>query len=153
MMRIASLRAARDAVMARATRDPATGCELIGSGAYSPVVVVAGRRRLAHVVVWMAARRRPVPPRRVIARRCGRDGCVARGHLVPVFEPRASERAGRTASGVEHPGAKLSAADVRSIRARHRAGGITNRTLAIEFGVTPSTVGEVVRGHSYRSVA
>lgn len=152
MKRHKSLRAARDAVIARATPDPASGCLLVGNGAYIPEVNVRGRRLPAHAVVWMLARRRPVPPLRIIARRCHRRGCVSRRHLTPIYGCERLAFAGRAQAGHGHWRAKFSVDDVARIRELHRAGGLTNRAIAAIYSVTPGTIGNVVNGGSYRAI-
>jgi hypothetical protein len=55
--------------------------------------------------------------------------------------------------GEEHHAAKLTEADVIDIRTRYAAGGIFQRELADEFGLTPSTVGEIIRLEIWKHVA
>lgn len=50
---------------------------------------------------------------------------------------------GTNNEGERHPQAKLTEADVREIRARYAAGGLLQRELADEFGVTRRTIGDV----------
>lgn len=53
--------------------------------------------------------------------------------------------------GEEHPGAKLTTRDVRSIRSRYQS-GLSVRTLADQFGVGPTAVRRIVRGVTWASV-
>lgn len=150
MKRHKSLQAARDAIIARATPDPVTGCLLVGGGAYIPQVVFRGRRRPAAAVVWEASRRHPVPPLRIVARSCHRRACIARAHLRPIYGAERSAFAGQSQAGVEHWRAAFTLADVARICELHRAGGLTNRAIAALYAVTPATIGNVIRGVSYR---
>jgi hypothetical protein len=52
--------------------------------------------------------------------------------------------------GQQHYAHKLTWRDVRSIRERYAAGGLTTRVLADEYGVRQSTVWEIVTGRSWR---
>jgi hypothetical protein len=52
--------------------------------------------------------------------------------------------------GVDHPRAKLSEHDVRTIRATYRPGVVTFKRLASEYGVTPQLVSLIVNGQIWR---
>lgn len=56
--------------------------------------------------------------------------------------------------GEAHPSSRLTAADVAAIRDRYAAGGIFQRELAVEYGVSQGHIGGVVSGrfwrHTYR---
>lgn len=54
--------------------------------------------------------------------------------------------------GENHPQAKLTAADVRDLRARRRQGATYRELMAI-FGVSKSTVGEICTGKHWRDGA
>lgn len=59
---------------------------------------------------------------------------------------------GRYAIGERHGQARLDAAQVRAIRARHAVGGITQRAIAREYGVLPGHVSEIVTRKIWRHV-
>ena len=54
-------------------------------------------------------------------------------------------------AGEAHANARLTTAMVEAIRARYRAGGITQRQLAGEYGVGLASLNRVLQGVSYRS--
>lgn len=56
-----------------------------------------------------------------------------------------------TYRGERHPNAKLTAADVLSIRRMARS-GVTYRSIASAFGVSHANVGYVVRGEAWQSL-
>jgi hypothetical protein len=47
---------------------------------------------------------------------------------------------------------KLNATKVAEIRSRYAAGGVTLASLAMEYGVDPSTIGGVVRGETWTNL-
>lgn len=69
----------------------------------------------------------------------GRGGSTA-GYLLPSI------------TGERHPQAKLTQAQAEEIRARYRAGGVTQKTLGVEFGLSDVAVGRIVRGIGYKSL-
>ena len=54
--------------------------------------------------------------------------------------------------GERHPRAKLTEADVRAIRVRYAAGGVTQKRLADEFGVTESNIKLIIDRKSWNHV-
>lgn len=54
--------------------------------------------------------------------------------------------------GDDHPGARLTAAAVSELRARYRAGGITQRLLAAEYGVAQGTISRAITGADWSHV-
>lgn len=60
------------------------------------------------------------------------------------------DRHGRTCQGARHHKARLNEADVRLIRAR--AGQQTAKSIAMEYGLDPSTIQAVIRRESWKSV-
>jgi hypothetical protein len=63
-----------------------------------------------------------------------------------------SVRAGTHAHGVRTAGAKLTDEAVRAIRSRYAQGGVTQETLAAEFGVDRSQISMVVNRRTWRHV-
>lgn len=60
-----------------------------------------------------------------------------------------NHRLGVYACGEDHTQAKLSVDQVAEIRTRYAAGGVFQRELAEEFGVTTSNINAIVRGRSW----
>jgi hypothetical protein len=60
---------------------------------------------------------------------------------------------GRSCRGEQKPDAKLTEADVRAIRERFAAGGITKQALAEQYGVCADTVRDVITRTKWRHVA
>ena len=56
---------------------------------------------------------------------------------------------GRDNRGENHGMRKLTETCVRKIRTRHAAGGVSQETLAKEFGVTPSNIGNIIRRRTW----
>jgi DNA-binding transcriptional regulator YiaG len=52
-------------------------------------------------------------------------------------------------SGKTHPKAKLNETDIVAIQRRYAAGGVSQRQLAEEYGVDPSSVSRIVREESW----
>ena len=48
------------------------------------------------------------------------------------------------------PGAKLTVEKVREIRRRYAAGGISQEKLAKEYGVTLLSIGNIIRGKTWK---
>ena len=57
---------------------------------------------------------------------------------------------GREAKGERHGLSKLTESEVIEIRRRYAAGGISHRSLAIEFGVHNRTIGQVVNRATWK---
>jgi DNA-binding GntR family transcriptional regulator len=58
----------------------------------------------------------------------------------------------RVVRGEAHPGAKLTEDAVRSIRQRYALGNITQRLLAIEYGVSDMLIRNVIRRKAWAHV-
>ena len=87
---------------------------------------------------------------------CDNPGCVNPFHLYEgdaasnVADMWAKGRATLVIQrGSAQAGAKLSDAKVASIRARYKSGGVSQRMLAREFGVTQRTIWRVVNGKNW----
>jgi len=84
----------------------------------------------------------------------GDEGCISLRHLYLGDHRRNMAdmvEAGRSADnhGERNPRAKLTADQVREIRRRYAAGGITHLALAAEFGVAKGTVTCVLNGQNW----
>lgn len=55
--------------------------------------------------------------------------------------------------GEQHGQARLTEAQVIELRRRYAAGGVTQRTLAAELGVTPRAVALIIRGQRWGHIA
>jgi hypothetical protein len=64
-----------------------------------------------------------------------------------------SIRHGTFPRGERHGQAKLTDYQVREMRSRYEAGGVSYRSLAEEYGVTKSNVSLIIRGESRKDVA
>lgn len=60
--------------------------------------------------------------------------------------------AGRTARGQQVGTSKLTDDQVRAIRNRYSAGGLSRKELAADYGVTPTMIGYILQGRSWRHV-
>lgn len=85
----------------------------------------------------------------------GWEGCINIKHLY--LGDRAQNTAdmvasGRQIRGASHPSTKLTDADVARIRERYAAGGVLQRELAVEYGMTQTNISRLVRGATFRGV-
>jgi ribosome-binding protein aMBF1 (putative translation factor) len=96
----------------------------------------------------------PIPPGLHVLHKCDNRVCVRPDHL---FVGSAQDNVndmitkGRHGgpSGKTHPKAKLNETDIVAIQRRYAAGGVSQRQLAEEYGVDPSSVSRIVRGESW----
>jgi hypothetical protein len=119
-----------------------------------------GPTLLAHRVAWELTYG-PIPAGVQILHQCDCPPCVRPEHL---FRGTNADnvadrvRKGRngprpTPRGEASPDAKLREFQVREIRARYAAGGVTWRSLAREYGVSTGTVQKILEGRTWRHVA
>ncbi len=81
-------------------------------------------------------------------------GGIARGELWShVGGPLSPNNRMRRARGSSSPNAKLTDDQVRDIRLRYAAGGISQTVLGAEYGVVHTVVGKIVRREMWRHVA
>jgi len=111
-------------------------------------VWVGGRMLRAHRVSW-AIHNGPIPEGMCVCHRCDVKLCVNPTHLF--LGTKADNNwdcvaKGRAACprGRQHHLAKLTDANVLSIRAQHAAGGVFQRELAKRFGVAPSRIADIL---------
>lgn len=113
-----------------------------------------GRHRHAHRLAWEIVNG-PIPDGQWVLHRCDNPPCCNPSHLF--LGTQADNDADRTAKGrgihgVSHPYAKLTPDSVREIRSRI-AGGEIPSALAIEFGVSSSTLYDMIHGKTWRHIA
>ena len=98
----------------------------------------------------------PRPAGMWAAHSCGRRVCCSGAHLrwaTPKENYADRLIHGTDQRGDRHPTAKLTEDSVRAIRSRVAEGGVTYPELAAEYGVSPGTIGEVVRRRRWGWVA
>jgi hypothetical protein len=126
---------------------------------YPQIGVAAGGGRSrsvrVHVIVcetWHG----PRPPRHEVAHGDGdKDNCAASNLRWSTRKDNHQDKVqhGTALRGERVIGAKLTDADVRTIRQQYAAGWVTQRALGERFGVTQTLIGRVVRGEAWRHVA
>ncbi len=122
-------------------------------------VWVAGALRSVHVVACEHAHG-PRPPGMEAAHApviCHTPLCFnGRRHLS--WKTSAQNKADRIADGTHlagesAPAAKLTLSQVRIIRSRHAAGGVSQASLAREFAMAPSAISMIINGQRWRESA
>ncbi|MCP4535809.1 MAG: hypothetical protein GY832_01520 [Chloroflexi bacterium] len=115
-----------------------------------------GHTRKVHHLVLTAF----VGPRPAGKEACHGNGCRTDNRLVNLrWDSPAANRADRhgadykVARGEPHVGAKPTEANIREIRRRYAAGGITYKMLAKEYQVCPGTIGMIIRRRTWKHVA
>jgi hypothetical protein len=93
-----------------------------------------------------------IPPGTEVCHRCDNPACVRKEHLflgthAENMADMAAKR--RQKHSHDHYRSKLSAAQVTEIRAAYATGSTTLRELAPRYGVSPSTIADVVHNRSY----
>lgn len=118
-----------------------------------------GRTRYAHVVAYiLTTGHEPPPETPFITHACDGIyiGCVRPAHLMPDTHrgnmAQMTERS-RSTRGTRHGAAKLSDAVVGEIRERYAAGGISQRALGLEYGVTNSLISMIIQGKRWKHLA
>lgn len=147
--------------LARATRDSATGC-LVWQGAMSEgygAMKVGGRVVRAHRVSY-ALHVGPILDGLFVLHRCDNPLCVNPEHLflgTNTDNMRDCAAKGRHKAtvhgqhGERNANHRLTVAEVARIRERYAAGGVLQRELAADFGVTRSQISNITRGNSWAS--
>jgi hypothetical protein len=108
-----------------------------------PVMILAHRWAFEHFL-------RPIPEGMCVLHRCDNPGCVNPQHLwlgTQADNIRDCQRKGRRNQSRY---VKLSAEAHEEIRDRYTAGGVTQKELAAEFGVSGAAIRHVVRGSPNR---
>jgi hypothetical protein len=130
------------------------GHDKYGYGKFS----IRGREVSSHRVAYQIANG-SIPNGLCVLHKCDNPPCVNPAHLFVgthadnVHDKCKKGRASFIAhKGEEHGRAKLNDAQVRQIRERYTAGGVTHRELAREYGVNQSVIGDIVRRELWRHV-
>jgi hypothetical protein len=100
---------------------------------------VGGKRPVAHRIAWQVSFG-VIPPRYAVRRACGNLLCVRPEHLQLVSGAECAWRA------------KLTPAQVATIRQRYATGNISQRGLAREFGVSPQSINRLLHNLTWRQV-
>ena len=90
----------------------------------------------------------------VVMHLCDNPPCFRYSHLAlgsTADNVRDSRQKGRGLEGERHHQAKLTEVQVAEIRTRYAAGGITQRTLAAEYGVRQGAISFIVRGQTWKN--
>jgi HNH endonuclease len=91
-----------------------------------------------------------VPDGLLVCHTCDNPPCVLPDHLFIGTD--ADNNADRLSKGRYDSIAKLTEADVREIRSRYAAGGVTQRALAEEFGVIHQTIHSIIRRKNWKHI-
>ena len=91
----------------------------------------------------------PIPEGAYVLHSCDNKKCVNPAHLrvgTPQdnMDDKMERGRGNPVQGINHPGAKLTEAQVLEIRAVYSRGGRTQRSLATEYGIAQSLVSMIV---------
>lgn len=107
------------------------------------------RRQIkAHRAAYEAARG-PIPEGLCVLHKCDVRACVNPEHLflgTRIDNQKDMAAKGRAARGERNGACKLSDAKVPLLRFNYALGGVSQRTLAYQFGVSQSLVSQIVTG-------
>lgn len=116
---------------------------------------VNGQMQLAHRIAWLLVHG-VLPKGACVLHHCDNPSCVNPAHLFlgTIAENNQDMRVkGRHAFGERHGRSRLKESDVIEIRRRHLSGGVTQSTLATEYGVAQGTISELVHGQTWARMA
>lgn len=112
-----------------------------------------GEHWLAHRLSYVLAHG-AIPGELQIRHSCDTRLCIEPRHLsVGTAKDNAGDKVsrGRHLRGDTHPMKKLNAEQVKEIRSRHKAGGVMQKELAEEYGVSKQQVSKIIRGARWAS--
>lgn len=131
--------------------DPAQGpCHLWTASTkwgYGVIRGEDGKQKRAHRVAFEFEHGR-VPVGLDVLHSCDRAACVNEAHLsagTGAENHRQKAERGRSTRGERNVKAKLTAEQVRTIRAQYASGGVRQVDLARRFGVSQATISHVIR--------
>lgn len=142
--------------IAAAARHTGDECYLVPNAKSRPAISQGTGPTVATRAVWLEATGEH-PGDRLVLHTChqGDEGCIAFGHLYlgdRVQNARDMVDAERNAFGSRNPKAKLDEAKVAEIRRLYAAGGVSQRALAVQFGILQGTVNQVVTRKTWKHV-
>lgn len=144
--------------LAKVSRDPDSGCWLwkgyISPGGYGVISMPGKKMRSAHRIAWNLFRGE-IPQGLLVCHRCDVRACVNPKHLFlgTVAENAADmKRKGRSRAGEKNGRARLTAKQVRSIRAFLASGKVSLGELAKRFQVSYATISAIKTGRIWRDV-
>jgi hypothetical protein len=130
---------------------------------YGQILIDKKNRRATHLAFFLKHGRWPEG---ILRHKCDYRWCVEAEHLVEGTQKDNIQDAvqkGRMALGERNGSAKLTAEQVREIRARYRAGGrggsrsirggVTQTALAKEYGVSQPVISQILLGQKWERVA
>lgn len=108
---------------------------------------------LAHRFSWKIANGE-IPKGLFVLHKCDNRSCVNPAHLflgTQLDNMRDMHSKGRAAiiKGEQRTNHKLTSVQANEIRERYKQGGLTTRSLALEYNVSSATIWRVVNGKSY----
>lgn len=143
-------------IEARSTAVPECGCWIWMGATYGSgygAISLNGRQQGAHRAMWEAVHG-PLASGALVCHRCDVPLCVNPAHLFAGSDAEnAADRnaKGRQMRGRKHWCAKLTEADVRSVRDLIRS-GVTQQSVADCFGVRQSQISRIALGHRWKGV-
>jgi hypothetical protein len=119
-----------------------------GYGYFGVHEVDGWRMRKAHRIAYQLAYG-PIPEGVRVLHTCDDPRCVNPEHLFLGTQTDNMRDMAAKGRGVYR--ARLTAEQVRTIRARYAAGGVTQRELGAEYGLTPMGIGHIIRHQTWRN--
>jgi hypothetical protein len=126
----------------------------IGNDGYGQFRQSKAKRVRAHRFSYELAHG-PIPDGLSILHRCDNPICCNPGHLsvgTQADNIRDRDAKGHVSRGEGRPAAKVTEAQVREMRARFAAGGVTQTALALDFGLSLATANKILRRKAWRHV-
>lgn len=113
-----------------------------------------GKQIRAHRWVWELLFG-PIPDGMNVLHRCDNPPCCRPDHLflgshLDNAQDRDRKGRDRHITGENHPRARLSQLQAIEIRGKYSLGTYRQSDLALEYGVTQTTISHIVRGHRYK---
>lgn len=143
----------RERMDAHVSPEPMSGCWLwtgtVDQNGYGMMTLGGVRGLRAHRVAWMIANG-PIPSGLFICHRCDNPACVNPAHLFAGTHR--DNMKDKAAKGRACSPTRLRPADVLAIREAVERGDL-QRVVAARYGVHAVTVGKIVRGERWQSIA